>query len=141
MNIRWAKVEEYAAVADHYAECGYRGGLNAEDSVLIALTGDQIIGAVRLCREHGAKLLRGMYIKQAFRGKGIGLSMLLYLKAQGDLEGCYCLPYGHLDRFYGKIGFEQIPIAEAPGFLVERLTQYRNNGSRDIILMQIKNDL
>ncbi len=138
MIIRWANTEEYAAVADHYAECGYRGGLNAEDRVLTAVDQDEIIGAVRICMEQDVMLLRGMYIKQLFRGKGIGLSMLLYLKAQGDVAGCYCLPYAHLDQFYGKIGFEKISIAQAPGFLADRLAQYRNNGSRDIIIMQIK---
>jgi GNAT superfamily N-acetyltransferase len=138
MNIRWAEIDEYPAVVGHYAACGYGGGLNTQDGVLVAVEQDNIIGAVRICREQGVKLLRGMYIKQAFRGKGIGLAMLLYLEAQEDMAGCYCLPYGNLVRFYGNIGFEEISIAEAPGFLVDRLERYRNNGNRDIIIMQIK---
>jgi GNAT superfamily N-acetyltransferase len=135
--IRQASPEEYELVSAHYKICGYRGGLEDNDQVFVAID-EQLIGAVRICIENDVKVLRGMYLKPEFQQKGIGVSMLNYLVQHTEMSGCYCLPYKHLIEFYGKIGFEEISPKDAPGFLAERLKKYRGNGNRDITIMQIK---
>ena len=38
---------------------------------------------------------------------------------------CFCIPYAHLDGFYGQIGFEAVPPDDLPPHLARRLAQYR----------------
>jgi len=137
MTIRLAENFEYPQVLAHYEACNYKGGLNENDQVILAIDLD-IIGAVRLCIENDVKVLRGMYIKTGFRRKGIGASLLTYLKDHTAMEGCYCLPYRHLKKFYGIIGFEEITAQAAPEFLAERFQRYSGAGGKDVIIMQIK---
>ena len=135
--IRWADPGEYAAVLQHYEVCNYGGGIDWKDQVAIAVS-DQIVGAVRICSENGVMVLRGMQMKPEFQRKGIGSALLEFLEANTVMNDCYCLPYKHLANFYAKIGFEEIPIRDAPVFLAARLEKYRSNGNTEIIIMQIK---
>ena len=77
-----------------------------------------------------------MQVKPEWQGKGIGSSMLKYLAANEDLAGCYCLPYSHLKKFYGLIGFEEIAVQDTPRFLAKRLKAYLHKGL-DVMAMRI----
>jgi GNAT superfamily N-acetyltransferase len=140
MIIRLAEPGEYEEVLEHYKACNYGGGIDEDDLAVIAVD-DGMAGAVRLCAENEIKVLRGMQIKPEFQRQGIGTSMLAYLKNHFEMNGCYCLPYKHLAKFYGKIGFEEIPPQDAPGFLAARLESYLSDGNREIIIMKIKDDI
>jgi N-acetylglutamate synthase-like GNAT family acetyltransferase len=137
MTISWASTEVYDQVREHYQICGYGGGLNDTDQVAVAWHG-KIIAAVRICRENGVTVLRGMQVKKEFQRKGIGLAMLRFLQKQMDISGCFCLPYKFLVNFYAQIGFEEISPKDAPSFLAERLEKYHSNGKSEITIMQIK---
>ena len=136
MIIHIAQPTEYDKVRELYLACNYNGGVQDNGIVVIAEE-DELIGAVRLCTEHGVKMLRGMQINSAHRRKGTGTLMLKFLHENFDMTDCYCIPYKHLKTFYGQIGFEEISPAEAPGFLCERLEEYLNRGL-DMIVMRIK---
>jgi N-acetylglutamate synthase-like GNAT family acetyltransferase len=136
--IRFAEVNEYPKVLTHYETCNYHGGVQDTDKIVIAIEG-QIIAAVRICLEHGVKVLRGMQIKPAWQKKGIGSSMLKFLADHVDMDGCYCLPYKRLKSFYGAIGFEEIAMRDAPEFLAERLKKYLSSGHNEMMIMAIKN--
>jgi GNAT superfamily N-acetyltransferase len=138
MVIRFAEINEYPLVRRHYEACGYGGGLGDNDAVVIAID-EQIIGAVRICNEYGLKILRGMYIKPSSQKKGTGSAMLKFLADNLDMYGCYCLPYKHLEAFYSIIGFQKILPEDAPEFLSKRLEEYLSKGSKEIIIMKIKN--
>jgi N-acetylglutamate synthase-like GNAT family acetyltransferase len=134
--ISFAEINEYPEILTHYETCNYHGGVLDNDKIVIAVDG-QVIGAVRICIEHGVKVLRGMQIKPAWQKKGIGSSMLKFLATHVDLNGCYCLPFKHLKSFYGAIGFEEIPVSVAPEFLAERLKKYLGSGHNEMIIMKI----
>ena len=136
MIIRIAETTEYSKVCELYEACNYNGGVQDNDIVVIA-GADELIGAVRICREHGIKILRGMQIKSACRSKGTGTLMLKFLKENIDLKDCYCIPYKHLKIFYRQIGFEEISPDEAPDFIAERLKKYLAGGL-DVMLMKKK---
>jgi GNAT superfamily N-acetyltransferase len=133
--IRFAGINEYPEVLTHYKVCNYNGGAEDEDIIVIVID-KELIGAVRICSEYGIQVLRGMQIKPAWQKKGIGSSMLKFLVDNVDMNGCYCLPYGHLKSFYGSIGFEEIAPQDAPVFLVERFEKYLSSG-QDIIIMMV----
>jgi len=79
MIIRIAETAEYFKVRELYVACNYNGGIQDNDVVVIA-EGDELIGAVRICPEHGMKILRGMQLNSNYRGKGIGTLMLKFLQ-------------------------------------------------------------
>ena len=134
--IRSAEINEYPEILIHYEACSYHGGLQDADKIVIAVDG-HVIGAVRICFEHGIKVLRGMQISPAWQRKGIGSSMLKFLAAHVDMDGCYCLPFKHLKLFYGATGFEEIPTHDAPEFLAERLEKYLSSGHSEMLVMAI----
>jgi len=137
MNIRFAGINEYPSVVQLYQACGYGGGVDNEDKVVIAEASGQLIGAVRICTEQGVQVLRGMQIIKSYHGKGIGSLVLQFLKDNIVMTGCYCLPYKHLTGFYGQIGFELISADEAPVFLAERLEKYLSIGNREMVMMKV----
>jgi GNAT superfamily N-acetyltransferase len=134
--IRFAEINEYPEILTHYEACNYHGGVQDADKIVIAVDG-QIVGAVRICLEHGIKVLRGMQISPAWQRKGIGSSMLKFLADHVDLDGCYCLPFKYLKLFYGAIGFEEISIGDAPEFLSERLEKYLSLGHEQMVVMAV----
>ncbi len=121
-----------------YVGRGSMTSVNNDLAVYIAEDAGVIIGAVRLCREEGRTLLRTMHVDAAYRGRGIGRRLLeAFQEAVRDVE-CYCIPFQHLVRFYGMIGFATIPPEQAPPHIQERLRQYRARGMNGIVMRREK---
>lgn len=107
-----------------YAAAGYRGGVDPLDVVLVAKTIGAVIGAVRLCREEGVIVLRGMQVQPACQRQRVGARLLAAcgpVLAQGM---AFCLPYRHLAGFYAAAGFEVVGADGLPDFLARRLASY-----------------
>jgi hypothetical protein len=68
--------QELAEVRAFYTECGYRGGVSSEDTIVATTIGNRIIGVVRLCPEEGVLVLRGMEVRLEHQRRGIGSLML-----------------------------------------------------------------
>jgi predicted N-acetyltransferase YhbS len=119
---------ELHRIAAFYRTTGYGGGVSGDDITIAATAAGQIVGAVRLCKEAGVIVLRGMQVDPAFQRQGIG--RLLLRHCLPHLEGgvAYCLPYAHLAGFYGEAGFVPAPPALLPPFLAERLAGYLRKG-------------
>lgn len=119
-----------AQVRAFYEQVGYGGGATEKDRVLVARIGESLVGAVRLCQEHGVTVLRGMHIAPACQHQGIGRALLA--RCVPWLEGgeAFCLPYAHLVGFYREAGFEPLPKAALPPFLRARLEGYLGTGQQ-----------
>lgn len=80
-----------------------------------------------------------MQVRNDLQGKGIGRLVLQRFQELTDelrIDQVYCIPYGHLEYFYGIINFAKIESAEAPDFLVQRANDYHNrNPTKKFILM------
>ena len=127
--VRLAAPSEYAALAERYLAWGYAGGLAPAEAVFVAHRGATPVGIVRRTREQGVLMLRGMQVAPDAQRQGIGRQLLAAFEdALDDREPCWCIPFAHLTRFYGMIGFEECDEAEAPRFLQERLVDYRARG-------------
>lgn len=94
---------------------------------------DALVGVVRLVREHGVLVLRGMQVRPDVQRLGIGRALLTALVGTLTTD-CYCLPYGHLEAYYRGFGFRACHPTAAPPHLVERLAAYRA-GDPGILLM------
>lgn len=54
---------------------------------------------------------------------------------ENNFNPTYCIPYSHLEKFYGLIGFKIICEKDAPEFLQERFRLYRKNNPEDFMIM------
>jgi N-acetylglutamate synthase-like GNAT family acetyltransferase len=132
ITLRWGR--EVAQVVDSFYESnGSPGRARPDDLLFLAIAGETLVGCVRYCVEDETPMLRTMQVHRDYRRQGIGLSLLnrfaQYLDAQGD-RNVYCLPYPHLENFYGRIGFVRVSPDHAPEFLQERLRTYDPTGTR-----------
>lgn len=135
ISIRKATVAEHPEIAALYERCGYSGGLSADDTILVAVRAESLVGAVRLCSEHRVAVLRGMHVLPDFQRQGIGRALLDESLTRVDDAACYCIPWSYLERFYSSGGFERCESEDAPDFLAERFSIYTHQG-RDVILMR-----
>jgi GNAT superfamily N-acetyltransferase len=119
-----------AQVRAFYEQVGYGGGVSAADTVLAASSGERVLGAVRLCEEHGVIVLRGMFVAADSQRKDIGRALLARCLPWLDRGEAFCLPYDHLVGFYREAGFEPASIDTLPPFLRERLAAYLQKGQR-----------
>jgi N-acetylglutamate synthase-like GNAT family acetyltransferase len=131
--VRLGSTGDFPGVVELYREWGYRGGVQPRDRLIIAEHDGQIVGVVRLTREHGHTMLRGMRVQPPYQRSGVGTRMLRLFEQQLSDE-CLCVPFAHLLGFYGQIGFREISRDEAPRFLADRARSYEAEGHRVAIM-------
>ncbi|MCI0691727.1 GNAT family N-acetyltransferase [candidate division KSB1 bacterium] len=134
MTIRCAPTSELIRVETFYRETAYYGGLNAADTVIVAESDGELVGAVRLCEEEGILVLRGMRVREDFRRRGVGTQILAAVDRFVGERRCYCIAHRYLRSFYGQIEFDEIQLTAAPAFLQHRLAKYTEQGL-DVIIM------
>lgn len=135
VSVREASVADHPDIAALYESCGYSGGIGTNDTILVAVGTGSLAGVVRLCSESDAVVLRGMQVLPGLRRQGIGRNLLAKCAARLTDASCYCIPWAHLEQFYGSVGFERCEPSDAPRFLSERLSSCRQEGL-DVILMR-----
>jgi N-acetylglutamate synthase-like GNAT family acetyltransferase len=124
---------DVAKLVDSFYEFnGSSGRARPDDLFFLAMSEDSLLGCVRYCVESTTPMLRTMQVHRDHRRQRIGLSLLTrfaeYLDA-GDIRNVYCLPYPHLENFYGRVGFARVSPVDAPAFLQERLRVYDPSGT------------
>lgn len=134
MAIRCASPSERIIVEAFYCETAYYGGLTAADTVIVAESDGELVGAVRLCVEEDVLVLRGMRVRENFRRQGVGTQILAAVDRFVGERQCYCIAHRHLRSFYGQIGFNEIQLNTAPTFLQQRLAKYTEQGLVVIIM-------
>jgi len=122
--IRWATPGDFPAALRCYARNGYPGGIAPGDLVLLAERDGDVVGVVRLVEEDGHLLLRGMFLDESERGRGLGGRMLGGLSDAIGERTCWLVCGRHLARFYGQVGFRPAPDGDAPPHLRERAARY-----------------
>lgn len=121
-----------------YEAAGAKARARNDDLFFLALLEKRPIGCVRFCVEEQTALLRSMMVAEEYRGLGVGEKLLAAFEAFLVREGVrdtFCLPYAHLEEFYGKIGFAKVGEAETPPFLLVRMVDY-NQGAKRMICMK-----
>ncbi|HEX8785991.1 MAG TPA: GNAT family N-acetyltransferase [Telluria sp.] len=134
IEIAEASASGRQAVAQLYAQAGYGAPIEAGDRVMVATLEGQLVGAVRLCCEHGVMVLRGMQVRNGFQRLGIGSRLLEACLPWLDRGVVFCLPYAHLTGFYGAAGFEVLGADGLPAFLAQRLDRYLAQGQNVVAM-------
>jgi GNAT superfamily N-acetyltransferase len=120
--------------AGFYLASGYQAAIQPLDTILAAHDSGVVVGVVRLCREGGTLVLRGMRVTPSHQRRGVGTQLLLVAIKHLGTDACFCIPYNHLQEFYERGGFRKLEPGQAPAFLQERLLDYRTRGL-DVIIM------
>ncbi len=131
--------EASAAIDSFYEQEGKHYRARSSDLFFVAITENKIIGACRFCIEENTPLLRSMIIHEPLRSQKIGTLILesfaQYLD-QNNFRSTYCIPYDHLEKFYGSIGFKIVPETDCPVFLQERIKDYRTRTTDSFMIMR-----
>jgi GNAT superfamily N-acetyltransferase len=135
VKARKAYPEELGRIAAFYRHNDYISTVGPADIIVVAEHGGELCGAVRICEEHGALVLRGMRVREDMRKRGIGTRLLEAVEPIVSGRECFCIPHRYLDSFYGRIGFLETDAVRAPPFLRERCTEYRREYDLDVIIM------
>jgi N-acetylglutamate synthase-like GNAT family acetyltransferase len=124
-----------------YAACGYGGSFNDSDDVYFAEQDSTVLGVVRIAKEQGVFVLRGMQVLPEFRGHHLGRKLLSYLTSQiSALDSpCFCLPHDHLVSFYSEAGFTPVMPSHisVPDFLHQRQLKYMEKNLNISVLVRI----
>jgi GNAT superfamily N-acetyltransferase len=135
IRTREARPDELAWIAEFYRANGYRPAIGRDDLVMVAMQGEELCGAVRLCREQGVLVLRGMRVAEPLRRRGIGTQLLAAAEQLIGGRACFCIAHRHLEPFYGRIGFSGADEGRAPSFLVQRCAAYQRDHGLDVVIM------
>lgn len=127
-----------AAIQSFYKSCGYPGSVSEQDDVVVALVDNAVIGVVRLVKENGVFILRGMYLAEKFQRQGLGSQMLWEFKklmVARQANTVYCLCGAHLESYYGMLDFKKVdPQENVPQFLVDRMNGYQAQFGSQLIM-------
>jgi N-acetylglutamate synthase-like GNAT family acetyltransferase len=135
LTTRIALPAELDRIREFYRDNGYSQDVLASDIFVVAEEDGDLCGTVRLCEENGFQVLRGMRVSEAMQRKRVGTQMLEAFKSVVGEQVCYCIPFRHLERLYGKIGFSTIEDSDAPQTLRDRCLMYRRDYGHDVIIM------
>lgn len=107
LHVRAAKREEMEWVNACYDEVEFVHSNFERETIAIAEWNSQKAGLGRLVKLDSKNLeLGGMYVFEAFRGKGIAKEIVLFLLAQAQTsQTIYCIPFAKLTTFYHQFGF------------------------------------
>jgi N-acetylglutamate synthase-like GNAT family acetyltransferase len=115
-----------------YERNGSSARARPDDIFLLAMMDETLIGCVRYCIENNTPMLRTMRVDTNHQRRGVGLALLAgfaeYLDGR-NIRNVFCLPYSHLEEFYGRIGFVRVSLNSTPPFLQERLHGYDPTGT------------
>lgn len=127
--------DDLPGIAELYSEADYGAPIRTGDVLIVAKSGGRVMGVVRLCREEGVSVLRGMQVRSTFQRQGIGARLLLACLPQMAGGPVYCLPYTHLVDFYAGAGFAAISADELPAFFAQRLATYLTQGQKVLAMV------
>ena len=115
-------------ISDFYVTHARAARVEASDFVLGLFKKNKLIALVRISSEEEIFVLRSMQVHSDFQRQNFGTKLLNELETyilKRNFTPLYCIPYGHLEKFYGQIGFKTISENESPFFLQERVKGYR----------------
>lgn len=140
VSIQLVSGDDATAIVDpFYAQEGKKHRARKADLFFVAFLEGDVVGVCRYCLEQNTPLLRSMVVHAPLRSRKIGariLSRFAQYLDDNNLGPTYCIPYSHLDRFYGLAGFKVIKESDAPVFLQERIREYRGRSIDAFLIMR-----
>ena len=137
MIINEAHRNERDTINSFYKSTGYKGSWGESERAFYISESSKIIAVVKIENIDDIFTLRGMFVLDSYKKKGYGSELLNHIESTYKNQTLYCIPFAHLNKFYGKIGFEVIPKKEFPSLLKSRIHKYQKNGSNVIAMKRL----
>ncbi len=131
--------EAVPIVDPFYEQEGKSHRARNSDLFFAAFIDSTIVGVCRFCVEENTPMLRSMIVQTSLQSKKIGSKILEHFAEyleKNNFRPTYCIPYDHLEKFYGHIGFKVIKEEDAPVFLQERIQGYRERNPEAFMIMR-----
>ena len=134
INFTQLPLIKYPLVNKFYKLNGARGKAKSSEQVWVAKQLD-IIAACRISPLGGARLLCGVLVCSAERGRGVASQLIsLTCQQEGALDNLYTFAYVHIAPWYASLGFKAICSSEAPTVVSDKLALYVKQGRKLVLL-------
>jgi GNAT superfamily N-acetyltransferase len=133
VSIRPARPDELEWVNERYREVDFVRSA-PEDLVAIAEVDGVRAGLARVLALEGAGELGGMYVLDAFRGRGVAQALIRHLLAntRGQL---YCLPFESLEPLYAASGFRRVMSEAVPEEIAKKHRWCNEHYTEPVLLL------
>jgi N-acetylglutamate synthase-like GNAT family acetyltransferase len=139
MVLRTATPDDAGWVEEQYEKAGFIPSDLTKDTVVVAELDGNRAGLGRLVPAgDNAYELGGMYVDDAYRGRGIAKRIVEELIRRAGGKDVYCVPFANLETMYAQSGFRRIEPAGIPEKVQEKLDWCaREIPGRAVILMKL----
>ncbi|MEA1988755.1 MAG: GNAT family N-acetyltransferase [Pseudomonadota bacterium] len=142
MNFAIASKDEFYEIK-HFLKRHNTYSANRTDIIYTIRSGNKLIGLARLITvddDNNTLWLRGLFIDEAWRHKGLATSLLNYLhKNQIDsLQTTNIVAFAepHLKKFYQQNSYTEVTMEQLPSSLKKRLENAYSQGKKWLCLMR-----
>jgi GNAT superfamily N-acetyltransferase len=138
MLLRTAGPADSGWIDEQYERAGFIPSDLERDTIVIAELDRTRAGLGRLVPAgDGAYELGGMFVLDAFRGRGVARAIVDELIRRAGDADVYCVPFADLEELYAAAGFRRVPRDGAPAGIQEKLDWCAREISRAVILMKL----
>lgn len=138
MLLRTAKPDELGWMNEQYAQVHFIPS-DPRDTMVIAELDGERAGFGRLVEAGGrAYELGGMYVFEAFRGRGVARAIVEELIRRGHGRELYCIPFADLETLYAAAGFRRVDPVGVPPKIREKLEWCEREMGRAVVLMKLR---
>ena len=136
--LRTATPDDAGWIQDQYEKVRFLPSDLARDTVVLAEIDGQRAGMGRLvpAGEHACEL-GGMFVDDAWRGRGVARALVEELIRRAGSKEVYCIPFADLEALYAASGFRRIEPVNIPETVQEKLDWCARAMDRPVILMKL----
>jgi len=137
MLLRIATPEDAGWIEEQYEKVHFVASDLARDTIVVAEVDGERAGIGRLVpAAEGACELGGMFVANAYRGRGIAHAIVEELIRRAGDRDVYCIPFADLEMLYAAAGFRRIEAVNVPEKIQEKLDWCAREIERAVILMK-----
>ena len=138
MLLRTATPDDAGWIREQYEKVHFIPSDLARETVVVAEVDGARAGMGRLVPAgDGACELGGMYVDDAYRGRGIARAIVDDLLRRAGSRDVYCIPFADLEQLYAEAGFRRIEPVDVPDKIREKLDWCAREIDRPVILMKL----
>lgn len=140
LNFDIATNEQFYEIK-HFLKKNQTYSANRSDKIYTVRHNNKLIGLARLLKVDDCVKtfwLRGLFIETSLRKQGIASELLNYIRKQenqlAEITSIIAFAEPHLQAFYEKNQYPQIPVNQIPNSLQERFKNAQNQGKKWLCL-------
>ena len=138
LSLRTATPDDAGWIQEQYNNLHFLLSDLARETVVIAEVDGTRAGMGRLVPAgDGILELGGMFVDDAFRGRGVAKAIVDELIRRAGGNEVYCIPFADLEALYASCGFRRIEPVDVPAKVKEKLDWCRREMPRPVILMKL----